>query len=142
MKPLALSIIVLTGVGLVGCSKPATRTEFIRKDVACLRCYCASNAIVAEKALLELDQYARQCQKEGVSGILYDEVFSRIYGRLYLVEKQLGERRAAEHCLQKAVQHYQSSGHVPSQTGPPLPQIQELVIRAANPGFNLAWQNR
>ena len=142
MKPLALTIFVLTAAGLVGCSKPATRTEFIRKEMVCLHCYCASNAVVAETALLELDQYALQCQKEGVSGIAYDQMFTRLYGRLYLVEKHLGERRAARYYLQKAVRHYQSSGHGPWQTNLPPSQIQDLVIREANPGLNVAWQHR
>jgi hypothetical protein len=142
MKPLALTIFVLTGAGLVGCSKPATRTEFLRKDVACLRCYCASNAISAETALLELNRYALRCQKEGVSGILYDQVFSRTYGRLYLVEMHLGKREEAEDYLQKAVQYYRSSGHGRRQTSLPPPETRELVLREANPGLQVAWQPR
>ncbi len=142
MRPLAISIFVLTVAGLVGCSQPATRTEFIKKDAECLRCYCASNAISAETALLELNDYALQCQKEGVTGILYDEVFTRIYGRLYLVEEHLGKRQAAEAYLQQAIAHYRGSGGSPRQGGLPAQEIRDLILREANTGPQVAWQPR
>lgn len=142
MKQLMASIFVLATVCLVGCAKCPTREEFLRKETECLKCYCVSNATAAEAALLECARYARQCQTAGVNGIKYDEVFARIYGRLYLVERHLGNSRAAEEYLDKIAQFYAGPGRVRPRADLPPIEMQALIEEKIDRGLMVAWKTQ
>lgn len=142
LERLVLSGLVLAGVCLVGCAQSPTREEFLRKEAECLKCYCASNGAAAEAALLECARYARQCQKAGVNGIKYDEVCARIYGRLYLVERHLGNSGTAEHYLQKVVPFYALPSSVPGRTAPPTANMQTLIEEKVDRGLKVAWKTQ
>ncbi len=140
MMRCAFGIIVLVSAMLLGCSPKASRTEFVRKDVQCLRCYCASNAVIAEAALLDLVEYAERCQQESVSGILYDQVLGRAYARLFLVEEQMGKRQAAEWSYGKALEHYQRAGLSRGRTNLMVGRVREVVEMMADPNLSVAWR--
>ena len=142
MKCLMFSGIVLAGVCLVGCAKYPTREEFLAKEARCVQYYCASNALTAEAALLECARYAKQCQEAGVNGILYDEVFARIYGRLYLVERHLGHNAEAEQYLQKYARFHAVSSSLARQTGRPHGEMERLIEQKFDRSLQIAWKTQ
>lgn len=133
---------VLAGVCLIGCAKYPTREEFLKMEAECLKCYCVSNATAAKAALLECIRYARRCQKAGIKGIQYDEVLARTYGRLYLVERHLGNSGRAEQYLQEVVQIYSGPSSVPGQTGQPPVEIWTLIEEKIDRGLIVAWKTQ
>ncbi len=138
---ICVAIPIIAGVFLAGCTQQhATRAELIKKEIAALKSYCTGNARTAEAALLDSERYSRCCQLAGVNGILFDEVFARTYGRLYLVEKHLGKSGAAEEYFQKAAEHYQRSfaARGRSITGPHAMQL--LIEKELDAGLKVAWK--
>jgi hypothetical protein len=142
MKCVAMSAIVVAGAVLAGCSEQATKTGFLTKNAEFLQCYCASNAATAETALLGLVRYTEQCQKEGVNGILYDEVFAHTYARLCVVEQHLRKSQAAEEYSRRALEHYQRSGLSIRQRNLSAAMVHEPLEAAADPGLIMAWRRR
>jgi hypothetical protein len=142
MKRLMVSGFVLAGVCLAGCTKSPSREEFFAKEAKCVQYYCASNAPTAEAALLECARYAEQCQKAGVKGILYDDVFARIYDRLYLVERHLGHSAEAEQCLQKYARFHAVSSTLARQTGRPHGEMERLIEQKFDHGLQTAWKTQ
>jgi hypothetical protein len=140
MERLMMSGFVLVGVCLAGCAKSPTREEFFAKEAKCVQYYCASNAPAAEAALLECAHYVQQCQKAGVNGILYDEVFARIYGRLYLVERHLGHSEAAEQYLEKYAHFHAVSSSLARRTGRPHGEKERLIEQKFDSALQAAWK--
>lgn len=140
MERLILSSFVLASVCLVGCGKGPTREEFLRHEGECVQCYCASNALTAEASLLEFARYAQECQKAGVQGILYDEVFARIYGRLYLLERHLGHSAEAEQYLQQYARFHAASSTVARRTGGPHGEMERLIEQKFDHGLQAVWK--
>jgi hypothetical protein len=136
-----LSMVVIVGVWVSGCTQEhATRADLARREIASLRSYCTGTARAAEADLLECERYSCVCQREGVSGIRFDEVFARTYGRLYLVERHLGRKRAAEEYLQKAAEFYRRS-YAPSVRSVARPkEIQLLIEKELDRGLRVAWK--
>ena len=114
----------------------------MKKEVECLRCYCASNAVTAETALLECARYAEQCRVAGVEGIQYDEVFARIYGRLYIVERYLGRSVAAEQCLQQYARFHAVSSSLARRAGRSHGQMERLIEHKFDDGLQTAWKTQ
>ena len=112
----------------------------MKLEAACLQCYCASNALAAQSALLACERYGRQCQAAGVNGIVYDEVFARIYGRLCLVSRHLGKDQAAEEYFRKAAQYYSRARADPLAAGRPPLGIKELIEKETDHGLRVAWK--
>jgi hypothetical protein len=142
MERLMLSSFVLAGVCLVGCGKSPTRAEFLAKEAKCVQDYCASNAPTAEAALLECARYTQQCQKAGVKGILYDEVFARTYGRLYLVARHLGHNEEAEQYLQKYACFHAVSSSLARRTGRPHGEMERLIEQKFDRGLQTSWRSQ
>ena len=142
MNYVILLVLIVAGCGFTGCSEKATRTEFRKRDVSCLRCYCASNALTAETALLELARYAGRCQNEKVSGIPYDDIFARTYARLYLVEKHLGKSQAAQQHLRDALEYYKRSGRKPGSLDLAPAMVGELLAQKADLSLAVAWSRQ
>lgn len=132
---------VIAGVCLAGCTQEhATRAELTRKEIKSMKAYCTGKAPAAEAALLECARYSARCQREGVSGILFDEVFARTYGRLYLVEKHLGKQRAAEEYYQKAAECYQRSYGARRRSIARSHEMQLLIEKELDRGLRVAWK--
>lgn len=142
MKCLTVNGFVLAAVCLAGCAGRPTKEEFSSRESECLKCYCASNAPAAEAALLELERYARQCQTAGVTGIQYDEVFARIYGRLYLVERRLGHSKAAEQYLAKYAHFHALSSTLARRIGRPYGEMERLIEHKFDDGLQAAWKSQ
>lgn len=142
MERFVLSGFVLLGLCLAGCARCPTKEEFLSKEVKCLQCYCASNAIAAEAALLECARCADQCQKAGIEGIQYDEVFARIYGRLYVVERHLGRSKAAEQCLQRYAHFHAVSSSLARRMGLPHGEMEGLIEHKFDDGLQIAWKTQ
>lgn len=134
-------ICVLGGVWLVGCSKPPSRTEYLQEETECLRIYCTSNAITAESGLIDCIQFLRQCQKAKMGGIIYDEDFMRIYGRLYLVETHLGKKKEAEEYFQEAVKCDERVGSGSQSPAPNTNQLRQFFENDLDQGLKVAWKN-
>jgi hypothetical protein len=133
---------VLAGVVLAGCSKPATRAEFRKKELETFRCYCAGNIAAAESSLFEFEGYTKRCQQEGVAGILFNDVYARTYARLYQVEKGLGKPEAAERYLRQAAANYQSARAQAGLTNWPPRELRHLVEREFDRGLRVAWKSQ
>jgi hypothetical protein len=114
----------------------------MKKEVECLRCYCASNAAAAENALLECAWYTDQCRKAGVEGIQYDEVFARIYGRLYILERHLGRSVAAEQCFQRYAHFHAVSSSLARRAGRSHGQMERLIEHKFDDGLQTAWKTQ
>jgi len=134
--------LVLAGLCLAGCDRSPTKEEFLSKEMQCLQCYCASNAVAAETALLDCARYADACQKAGIDGIQYDEVFARIYGRLYIVERHLGRSEAAEEYLQMYARFHALSSSFARRTGRPYGEMERLIERKFDDGLQVAWRTQ
>jgi hypothetical protein len=109
-------------------------------ETKALRYYCASSAPAAEAALLDCARYAEKCQKVAVPGIIYDEVFARIYGRLYIVERRLGNGDRAEQCLEKYARFHAASSTLARRTGRPYGEMERLIEEKFNQGLQPAWK--
>ena len=142
MKRLKLSGIVLAVVCLAGCAGKPTREEFFSRESECLKHYCASNLLAAEAALIELERYAQQCQQAGVGGIQYNEVFLRIYGRLYLVERRLGHSKEAERDLEKYARFHGLSSTLARRMGRPHGEMERLIDEKVDQGLQVGWKIR
>jgi len=140
MKRFMLVSLALVGLCLAGCDKSPTREQFLSKEWKCLQCYCASNAVVAETALLDCARFAEQCRNAGVEGIQYDEVFARLYGRLYMVERRLGNNEAAEQYLQKYAQFHALLSSRARQTGRPFGEMVKLIDNKFDQGLQTTWK--
>jgi hypothetical protein len=127
---------------LAGCAKCPTREECFAKQTQCLLIYCSSNAPAAEAALLDCADYVRRCEKAGVEGIPYHEVFARLYGRLYLVERHLGHSAAAERCLEKYARYYGVASTQARQTGRAYGEMEALIRRKFDQGLEVAWKSQ
>jgi len=127
---------------LVGCDDSPTRRILLKKEAECLQCYCFSNAPVARAALLDCARYAEQCQAAGVEGIIYDEVFARIYGRLYRVERRLGHTAEAERCLEKYSHFHALNSSVARRTGRPHGEMERLLDDKYDRGLQAAWKTQ
>jgi len=142
MKNLMLAGFVMAGLCLAGCSEAPTRKEFLAKETSSFQCYCVSNAVTAETALLDCVRYAEQCQQAGVKGILYDEVFARIYGRLYLVARHLGHNAEAEQHLQKFA-YFDTLAHtLPRQNDQPQEEMERAIEKKFDSDLQIAWKNQ
>jgi hypothetical protein len=136
-----LSFLVIAGLYLSGCAQEhATRAELTRKEIKALKSYCTGTAQTAEADLLECERYSRCCQREGVSGIRFDEVLARTYGRLYLVEKHLGNNRAAEEYFQKAAAVYQESLAANRRSVARPAEMRLLIEKELDHGLRVAWR--
>ena len=140
MKWVILGCVIIAGALLTGCSERLTREGLLAREAYCLRCYCASNAVVAEAALLECVRYAQQCQEAGVKDILYDEVLARTYGRLYLVERHLGHSAEAEQYLQKYARFHAASSSLARRMGRPHGEMERLIEQKFDHGMQTAWR--
>ena len=140
MKHITSASILVAGLCLVGCAKPPTAKEFLAKEGKCLECYCRSNALTAETALLDCVLYAQKCQKVGVNDILYDEVFARMYGRLYLVERHLGHNADAEQYLEKYAHFHGIAGSLARYTGRPHGEMERLIEQKFDSDLQVAWK--
>jgi hypothetical protein len=140
MQRLNLSGVLLVGVCLVGCAERPTKEGFFTKEAECFKCYCASNPLAAEAALLELDRYARRCQRSGVEGIQYEGVFLHIYGRLYLLERHLGREEAAELYLEKYAHFHGLSSSLARRIGRPHGEMEGLIEHKVDEGLKVAWK--
>ena len=140
MKHLIVGGFFVAGLILAGCAKSPTKQEFSAREAQCLRCYCSSNAPAAERALLDCADYARRCQEAGVEGIPYNQVFARIYGRLYLVERHLGNSGAAEQYLEKYARYHAVASTQARQTGRPHGEMEALIIQKFDQGLQVAWK--
>jgi hypothetical protein len=134
--------LLLAAFCLAGCSEPPTKEKFSSRELKCLQCYCRSNAVSAEAALLECARYADACQKAGVKGIQYNEVSARIYGRLYLVEQHLGHSMAAEQFLQKYAKFRADSARVAGNAGLLRPEVERMIERELDHGLRTVWQSQ
>jgi hypothetical protein len=141
LKRITAVCLVIVGPVLAGCSNRPTAEELFAHETQCLRCYCASNAPAAEAALLDCVQYAQQCQRAGVKGIQYDEVFGRLYGRLYLVERHLGHREAAEQYLERYAHFHAASSSLARQIGRPHGEMERLITQKFDEGLQAGWKN-
>ena len=140
MRHVVVGLVVIGGIFIIGCSNKPTKEEFFAREVQCLRCYCASNAVTAEAALLDCAQYAQQCQQAAVKGISYDEAFARIYGRLYLLERHLGHDAAAEQYLVKYAHYHAACSTVARRTGRPHGEMVRLIENRFDPGLQVMWK--
>lgn len=140
MNRLMLGGFVLAGVCLVGCAKGPTKEVFLRHEAECVQCYCASNAVTAEAALLDCARYAEECQQAGVKGIAYDQVFARTYGRLYLMERHLGHSAEAEQYLQKYARYHAIASSLARRTGGPHGEMERLIEQKYDRGLHAAWK--
>jgi hypothetical protein len=138
---LLLAGLVVAGLCLGGCAPTLSKEEFQTKEVSCLQAYCASNALAAEASLRECAQYAEACQRAGIQGIQYDEVFARIYGRLYVVERRLGQSQMAEECLQRYARHHAVLSSLARQTGRPHGEMERLIEVKFDDGMQTAWKD-
>jgi hypothetical protein len=141
MKRVALIMSVCAVAWFAGCFRQPTKSEFLKIEADCFRCYCFSNAPVAEAALLECERYARQCQENSVNDILYDEVLFRTYGRLYLVSRHLGKRQAAEEYLQKAAECQRRFSGNPARTNRPTMVMRGLIEQDVDHGLTVVWKS-
>lgn len=137
-----LAYLIMAGLFLAGCGKPPTTEEFLGQEAKCLQYYCASNALTAKAALLDCARYAEECQKAGVKGILYDEVFARTYGRLYLVERHLGHSAEAEQYLEKYARYHAVSSTLARQTGRPHGEMERLIEQKYDQALQPAWKTQ
>jgi hypothetical protein len=136
-----LSILLLAGACVAGCTQEhATRAGLTGKEISSLKAYCTGNARAAEAALLETERYSRCCQREGVGGILFDEVYARTYGRLYLVERRLGNNRAAEEYFQKAAECCRRSLAARGRSVEGPRGLQLLIEKEMDSGLRVAWK--
>jgi hypothetical protein len=142
MKRFTLSNFVLAVVCLAGCAGRPSREELLSIETECLRCYCASNALEAEAALRKLERYARRCQSASVTGIQYEEVFGRIYGRLYLLERRLGNSKAAEECLEQYAHFHGISSSLARRTGWPHGEMEKLIEHKFDDGLQIKWKSQ
>lgn len=142
IRRLVLIGLVLLGLWLAGCARYPTKEELLSKEAQCLRCYCTSNAVAAEAALLECARCAEQCQTAGIEGIQYDEVFARIYGRLYIVERHLGHSEAAEQYLQKYAHFHAVLSSVARRGGAPYGEMEKLLEHKFDRGLETAWKKQ
>ena len=138
---LNLMMVIIAGLCFTGCDEErATRAQLIKKERESLKCYCTGNAHTAEASLLECERYSRECLRQGVSGIIYDEVFARTYGRLYLVNKHLRRNEAAEHYYRLAADHYQRAlGTIHRSIARPQEMI-TLIEKELDQGLRIAWR--
>jgi len=135
------SIFVIAGMCVSGCMQEhATRAELTRKEIKSLKSYCTGTAQNAEAALRECERYCGCCQRDGVSGIRFDEVFARTYGRLYIVEKHLGKNAAAEEYFQKAAALYHKSLAANGRSVVRPHEMQLLLEKELDRGLKVAWK--
>jgi hypothetical protein len=132
--------VVLAGLLLAGCAKCPTREECFAKEARCLSSYCSSNAAVAEAALLDCAAYAHRCEQAGIEGIPYNEVFARLYGRLYLVARYLGHSEVAEQYLEKYAHYHAFASTQARQTGRVHGEMEALIRRKFDQGLEVAWR--
>ena len=142
MERLMLGYFIMAGLFLAGCAKPLTKEEFLAQEAKCLQYYCASNALTAEAALLDCARYAEGCQKAGVQDILYDGVFARTYGRLYLVERHLGHSAEAEQYLEKYARYHAVSSTLARRTGRPHGEMERLIEQKYDQALQPAWKTQ
>ena len=110
------------------------------KEMRSLELYCASNAVPAAAALRDCVQYAQLCQEAGIKGIQYDEVFARLYGRLYLVERHLGHTAEAEQCLEKYSHFHAANSSFARRNGRPHGEMEKLIEQKYDGGLQAAWR--
>jgi hypothetical protein len=139
MKNVILCCTILVSVFLAGCGNPPSKQEFLAMEAECVRCYTQSNALAAEAALLECVRFAEQCQKAGVRGILFDEVFARLYGRLYVVARHLGHNTQAERYLEKYGRYHAALSTLTRRTGHPHGEMVNLIKEKYDHGLHPVW---
>lgn len=142
MNRFIVGCLISAGLLLAACSNTPTKEEFATNEAKCVQWYCASNAPAAEVALLELESFTRRCQEARVEGIPYDEVFGRIYGRLYLVERHLNHSKAAEHYLEKYAHYHAVSSTLARQMGRPHGEMERLIVEKYDDGLTPVWRNQ
>lgn len=132
----------MAGLYLTGCGQQPNREEFQSRELKCLQCYYGSNAITAEAALIDCARDADRCQSAGVEGIQYNEVFARIYGRLYLVERHLGHSKAAEQDLERYAHYHALLSSFARQSGCPYGEMERLIEHKFDNGIQPAWKTQ
>lgn len=142
MERFMLGYSIMAGLFLAGCAKPPTMEECLAQEAKCLQCYCASNALTAEAALLDCARDTEACRKAGVKGILYDEVFARTYGRLYLVERHLGHSAEAEQYLEKYARYHAVSSTLARRAGRPHGEMERLIEQKYDQALQPAWKTQ
>lgn len=131
---------IAAGLAFAGCGKPPTRQELLSREVKALHCYCASNAAVAETALLECARYVERCRQAGVEGIQYDEVLARTYGRLYLVARRLGHHPAAEQYLACYARVHARLSPEARRAARPCGEMERLIRNEYDGGLQTTWK--
>ncbi len=132
--------LVIAGLGCSGCRPPPTREKLLSCEVRALHCYCASNAVVAEAALLDCARYAEQCRQAGVGGIAYDEILALTYGRLYVVARGRGRDEAAErYLIQYARFHARLSTEARRSAGV-YGDMERVISHKFDGGLRTAWR--
>lgn len=98
------SVLLAALVGsLLSCARAPTSLEHLRRETDLVGLYLKTNAPGAEAAMLELEKYTRRCERGGTRRVDFARTYAAIYSRLYLVEKRLGKREAAERYYHQAV---------------------------------------
>jgi hypothetical protein len=131
---------VAASVLLTGCAQQPTLEEFVKREAQCLRHYCESDAIQAENALRDCLKYVQACERAGVTGISYDEVFARLYGRVYLVQRHLGQSREAEETLEKYARFNAAYSREGRELGRPHGDMEKLIEHRYDEGLRKAWK--
>jgi hypothetical protein len=102
-------MLAITGfsLSLSGCKKAPNDVEHFTKAVELLDRYMNSNVTEAEAAMLELEKVTMTCEKNNVKSINYEQVYSAIYSRLFLIESARGKSSLADNYYKMAVIHSQ-----------------------------------
>jgi hypothetical protein len=115
--------------------------EYAARYLRAQQDYCSTNALAAEKGLLEFKQWLSTSEHAGEPWYNHDLNLLHVNGRLFLVYEFLNETNKADACYQDGVQAYsrylQSQhlpGHVLSKE-----EMQERLARQEK-SLDVGWQ--
>lgn len=137
-------ILLLAGL-LVGCEKAPSDVEVFTKTTEALDSYLHTNALGAEAVMLQLERATHAWEKAGYRGrgpgaMPLDQAYASLYSRLYLVEKALGKKEAADGYYRLAAEYWRKANAADPRPRAAGEQISDQ-IEGVNRYFGAAqWQ--
>ena len=106
--------IILLGTLLVGCGAGPSDVEVFTKTTEAVDSYLHTNALGAETVMLQLERATHAWEKAGYRGggpgaISLDQAYASLYSRLYLVEKELEKKEAADGYYRLAAEYWRKA---------------------------------
>lgn len=115
VRLIALALVLASWV--VGCKQAPSDVDYIERLAQAVTVYYSTtNAEEAEAAMLELEKFVDDCQRQGTKRVDFDASRGALYGRLRAVQIHLGKLDVAETNFHRSYEnwerHYKRRGGV------------------------------